>query len=189
MIHIWTRYHGVPQGEADRRYDQLERDRLAPRTERGLDEASNLRALREALIQGAAASPMIQLLPPAELDEFCRDTLLELYGPAWLRKNEELLRAMLSFVDEFQMLDDDSAQLHEFMADDARECCLLNVFNCMRIAGAFAEPTIPRQTADVGSFMLAFSQGHLMSSIVDPKSTMSTLGLAIRFASHATETS
>lgn len=185
MIHIWTQYHGVPRVEAERRYDQLE-DGRSQRTAISAPAAStDTVTSRESLIRGAATSLLRHGLPLPQLDEFSRE-LLEIYGREWMEENEELLRTMLAFVEDFQTLEDDSTGLRKFFANDARECCLLNIFNCMRLAGAFTQPTIPKQRPDVGDFILAFSRRNLMTAC-DPKSAMFTLGLAVSFASQAAE--
>ncbi len=185
MIHIWTQYHGVPRVEAERRYDQLERGRSQRPAISASVTSTDAATSREMLIQGAATSLLRHGLPLPQLDEFSRE-ILAIYGHEWLEENEELLRAMLAFVEDFQVLEDDSTGLREFLADDARECCLLNIFSCMRLAGAFTQPTIPKQRPDVADFMLAFSRGDL-TTVDDPKSTMFALGLAVRFASQAAE--
>lgn len=143
---------------------------------------SDVMTLRKKLIQGAAESPLQRDGPKPTLDAVCQESLVSLYGSEWFESNKDLLLAMIAYVQDFRALDNDVDGIRQFFPKNAPESCLINIFNCMRLVGAFTQPTIPKQKPAVGDFILAFSGGSFIA-LSDPQSTAFTLVVATKFAS------
>ena len=118
------------------------------------------------------------IFPP--LDDFACETLPSLYGDGWLTENEQVLQAMLVYVDEFRMMD--TPDLQQFFVEGAMEDVLLCIAACMQCLGIFTTATLPKGKPCPGDFILAFSGCNVMA-IADPQSTTYILHLALRFAS------
>lgn len=117
----------------------------------------------EELIRGAAQCISVAgnggELP--EIEDDARKHLLDSYGEEWLQANEELLQAMLAFVDDFRAFaGPDGGELREIYEGDPRETCLLSIFQCVLRAGALTQPTLQLGEPNLSSFVTSFGLWH-----------------------------
>lgn len=132
------------------------------------DEMANdgdLREARQQLIAGAAegitATGNGGILTP--VDNAVEAALAEIYGVTWWHANEQLVRAMLTFVEDFRAFaGPDGQKLCNYFKNDPRVTALLNVFTCIEHLGVINQPTLHSGEPSIGAFTFAFglNGGH-----------------------------
>ncbi len=121
--------------------------------------SSDERAASESIVLGARQCISVAgnggELP--ELDDGARKNLVENYGDQWLRSNEELVRAMLAFVDDFRMFAGSAGEgLRRYFQGDPRTTCLQNIFTCIEHLGVLEQPTLPLGEPNLAGFTASF---------------------------------
>lgn len=102
------------------------------------------------------------------------------YGKEWLSDHETILRAMLAYVKDHQLLMKPESKIREFFVEGAPESLLFNIFSCMHCADAFTQPTVIEKCPDPIQFVTAFGPEDGLT-IADENSTAYTIMLAMSF--------
>ena len=123
-------------------------------------------AARECLIRGAeqglSAAGYGGQMP--SLEASIRTRLVQLYGEGWVAGNEDLIGAMLAFVDDLRVYAGaEGARLKAYFQNDPVSACLWNICACIDHMGAATQPTLDTGKADMGAFASAFGSDGIGS--------------------------
>lgn len=133
---------------------------------------------KEDYIAGAKESIMLAGNPLPELNESCHKMLTELYGKDWVGTNHELVVACQVFLREFRFVSDPKLQNAKVFNNESSVSCLRNALNCIRLAGVFTIPTIPKQEPDPVAFALALGANDPADALGNPESDTNLVMLA-----------